>query len=201
MPTGPRSEVVDHTGDTAGAEPVVDVHHRHAVRARVEHAEQRRQAAEAEARRLAELQRIEDERRIAHAAVLRAEAAKRAAAESERRAAERAMLDQEVKQAEFDQLAQDKRKAEEQAEALRVQQAKLEQAAAAAVSAPSKVPSRASGMVVRNVPKFEVLDIWQVPRDFVRIEPHSSAILDAIRKGVTEIPGLKVWFETPVTAR
>ena len=42
-----RLQVIDHAGDAAGAEPVVDVHHRHAVGAGVEHAEQRRDAAEA----------------------------------------------------------------------------------------------------------------------------------------------------------
>src|SRR5215207_6195491 len=40
-------QMIDHAGDAAGAVAVVDIHHRHAVRAGVEHAEQGGEAAEA----------------------------------------------------------------------------------------------------------------------------------------------------------
>src|SRR5688572_32413702 len=39
-------QMIDHRRDTAGAVAVVDVHHRHAVRARVQHAQERGDAAE-----------------------------------------------------------------------------------------------------------------------------------------------------------
>ena len=56
--------VIDHTGDASGAVAVVDVHDRDAIGARVEHAEQRGDAAEAGA--VADAGRHRDHRHIDH---------------------------------------------------------------------------------------------------------------------------------------
>lgn len=164
-------------------------------------AEQRRLAAEAEARRQAELARIEAERRAAEQAAARAEAARQAALEADRLAAERQMLGEKVKQSELRLIEQQQAQSAAQLEALRVQQAKLAQAQQAALTAPVLAPSRTEGMVTRTVWDFEVLDIWAVPRDFVRIEPNREAILAAARKGVISIPGLRLWSETKTGVR
>ena len=60
--SGVRSKVIDPRRHAGGAEAVVDVHHRHAVRAAVEHPEQRGDAAEAGA--VADARRHGDHRHV-----------------------------------------------------------------------------------------------------------------------------------------
>lgn len=165
------------------------------------HSEQRRQAAEAEAARQRELARIESERLKAERDASHAELVRLAAEEADRKAAERELLGQQVKQSELAIIEGQKAKAAADAEALRIQQEKLARAAQAAASVPAVAPTRTAGMVTRKVWDFEVLDIWKVPRDFVRIEPNREAILDALRRGVTDIPGLRCWQETKTGVR
>jgi len=171
-------------------------------------AEQRRIAAAAESARQAELVRIEAEKR-------------RAAEEQERlrREAEAAELkrQQELDKAEasFDETeestaaaaaaeaAERKREAEAAAEAERLRLAQLEEqrrAAQSTVAAPAKV----SGLVTKEVWKFDVEDIWVLARDnrdLVRIEPNTAAINEAIRGGMRGCPGLRIYSETKTEVR
>jgi uncharacterized protein YfcZ (UPF0381/DUF406 family) len=164
------------------------------------HATQRRLAAEAERARQAEADRLAAEAvNLRHAAEA-AEAARLAALAADRDAAERDMLGQKVRQAELDGIAARRITAEQQAAALAAQQARLA-AATTALEKPVAAPSRPAGMVVRDVWKFEVLDIWAVPGDFVRIQPNAEAIYAALRAGVEAIPGLRVWKETRAGVR
>lgn len=64
--------------------------------------------------------------------------------------------------------------------------------------------AKPSGLVTKQVWKFEVLDIRELADfewDYIRIEPNSQAINAAIRKGETTIPGLRIWSETVTEVR
>jgi hypothetical protein len=164
------------------------------------HAAQRRAAAEAERVRQAEADRLAAEARKLQQVADAAEAARLAAQAADRDAAEREMLGQQVRQAELDGIAAKRITAEQQAAALAAQQAKLADATSA-LEKPVAAPYRPSGMSVRDVWNFEVIDIWKVPREMVRIEPDRNAIHAALRAGVQEIPGLRVWKETRAGVR
>jgi len=164
------------------------------------HAAQRRAAAEAERVRLAEEARLAAEARKVQQAAEAAQAALIAAQAAEQRAAEREMLGQQVRQAELDGIAARRITAEQQASALAAQQAKLA-AATTAIEKPVATPYKPAGMAVRGVWQFEVTDIWAVPREMVRIEPKREVILGALRQGVQNIPGLRVWKETRAGVR
>jgi hypothetical protein len=164
------------------------------------HAAQKRIAQEAQRIRMVEEAKIAFEARKLRYAAQDAEAARLSAMAADRDAAEREMLGQQVRQAELDGIAARRITAEQQSAALVAQQAKLA-AAATAIQKPVAAPVRTAGMLVRDVWQFEVTDIWQIPRDLVRIEPNKEAIHAALRAGVETIPGLKVWKETRVGVR
>jgi hypothetical protein len=164
------------------------------------HAAQRRAAAEAERARQAEADRLAAEARKLQQAADAVEAARLAALAADRDAAEREMLGRKVRQAELDGIAARRITAEQQAAALAAQQAKLS-SAATALEKPVAAPYKPAGMSVRDVWNFEVIDIWKVPREMVRIEPDRNAIHAALRAGVQEIPGIRVWKETRAGVR
>ena len=65
-------------------------------------------------------------------------------------------------------------------------------------------PPKEKGLIVKTVPKFEVLDIWQLAKTFpsmVRIEANTSVINESLRKGMRECPGLHIWEETVTQTR
>jgi len=162
---------------------------------------QYRAAAEAEAKRQAEIDRIEADRSQAEQAGQQAERARKQADKAAQQAAEREMLGERVRKAEQARIEAAKAAAAVQAEAAKASQERLAKEAQAVASGPVVTPYRAAGMSTRKVPQFEVLDIWKVPREMVRIEPNREAILDAIRKGVRDIPGLRCWMETTTIVR
>ena len=146
-------------------------------------AEQARIAREAEMARQAELDRIERER-------LKAEAeAKRIADEALRKA---------KSLEEADAAAQRQQQAKEEA------QHQAQAAETKVILAPVVAPVRAQGMAVRQVPRFEIIDIHEVAfsrPDLVRIEPNSEAINREIRAGNINIKGLRCWMETVAGVR
>jgi len=164
------------------------------------HAAQRRAAAEAERARQTEADRLAAEAHKLQQAAEAAEAARLAALAADRAAAEREMLGQQVRQAELDGIAARRITAERQAAALAAQQAKLA-AATTALEKPVAAPYKPAGMAIRDVWQFEVTDIWAVPRELVRIQLNSEAVHAALRAGVQEIPGLRVWKETRAGVR
>jgi NADH dehydrogenase [ubiquinone] 1 alpha subcomplex assembly factor 7 len=173
-------------------------------------AEERRKAAEAEAARQAELRRQAEERAKAEAEARRkaeAEAAElrrrneealaKAKSEEERAAAER-------------RAAQEARDAQARAEAERRRLEEEAKRAAAAAAKPITAP-RAAGMMTREVWVFEVTDLNaliahdnDVPegcRGFVRYEPNTANINAAIRNGMRECPGLRIYQQTKAGVR
>jgi hypothetical protein len=164
------------------------------------HAAQRRAAAEAERARQAEADRLAVEAGKLQQATDATQAAMLLAMAADRHAAEREMLGQQVRQAELDGIAVRRITAAKQAAALAEQQAKLA-AAATALEKPVVAPYRPAGMAVRDVWQFEVTDIWEVPREMVRIEINREAVHAALRAGLQTIPGLRVWKETRAGVR
>lgn len=142
--------------------------------------EQRRIAAEAEAARQRELQRIENERLAAER-------------EAQRIATE------ELRKARSLQAADE---AAARAEAQRAQAAQAASMARAAVfMTPAPVAPVVEGMHTRKVPKFDVIDVRVLASarpDLVRIEANAQSINKEILAGNLNIAGLKCWVETGV---
>lgn len=82
---------------------------------------------------------------------------------------------------------------------LRMQQDAARAVGAAKAEAIDKAPPRTEGVSAREVWDFEVVDIEQVPREFLRCEVSRSAVLNWIRRVVGDeapsLPGLK-FFKT-----
>lgn len=143
--------------------------------------EQLRIAREAEAKRIAELQRIENERLKAEAEVRR-------------------QADEAIRKAKTLEAAEAAAKAEQERLARAAQSAQV--AASQVIAAP--VVARAEGMAVRSAPKFRVTDIRSLAfarPDLVRIEPNAEAINREIRAGNLNITGLECWMETVAGVR
>ena len=146
-------------------------------------AEQRRLAEEAERKRLEAIRQAEQER-------LRLEREAEQKRQQELAAAKTAQQ----------RKAAEERAAAERARAEQAAQQKIAQASAVPVLA----PVRAEGQVVRDVWRFEVLDIRalvKVRPDLCRIEPDTTAINKELKFGAREIPGLRVWKETVATVK
>jgi len=164
--------------------------------------EQRRIAAEAEAKRRAEeaklraeQERQERERFAAERELQRqreeAERAAREAANAEQRAAAHAAA--AAAQAEADRIAAERQKAELAAKV-----------AAAQAMTPVSAPERAAGQVVRESWTFDVVDLKALAAacpDHVTITPKRADILALIRNGTREIPGLAIRKEVNVGVR
>ena len=181
------------------------------------------EARRAEAKRQAELQRIEEERlaeqrRIAaeqaEAERIRLEAERKAAAEAE---AERRRIANEAAAAKSkaDKARLEKERAamearlKADAEAREAQRIKDEAAAKSeqerqdalakqAVEAvgPAAQMQKAKGQVVKAEWTFEITDIWLLARmhpGFVRIEPNTSEIKQAISLGARDIKGMRIF--------
>lgn len=143
---------------------------------------------EAEARRIADAARIEAEKQKAWEAEFLAEspeqvaAAEAAKAELDRQAAEAAKAAKQA-QLEADALAHQQRTASQQI-----------------------IPTahKPAGMSVAEKWRFEVVSLEVLhqhdPR-LVRMEANASAINEALRLGIREIPGLRIWSEKQVGVR
>lgn len=53
----------------------------------------------------------------------------------------------------------------------------------------------------KKQPTFEVVNLEDVPREYLKIEVSKKAVKDAMRQGVTEIPGLKLKWEEDIAFR
>lgn len=165
-------------------------------------AEQRRIAQEAERKRLAELERIENERRAS------------AKAEQDRidkiAREEQAKIDAQMRavKTEADRIAADQAIA---AEAFRVESVKMEREEAerlerlkpVVVAAPIVAP-KPSGVTTREVWRFEVQSLELLAQNrpkLVRIEANTYAVNAALASGERTIPGLRIWSETQSTVR
>jgi len=165
--------------------------------------QQRRIAAEAEAKRQEEIRKQEAEARAAQAEIER----KAREAEAARQAAERAA--REATNAEARAKAQEAaRKAMEEAAALAAQKekeaasAKLEQAEL--TRAPAPVAPKAAGTAVSQLWVFEVTDIKALHAarpELVDLYERRADIITRIRQGEREIPGLRIYQDTRVTVR
>lgn len=187
-------------------------------------AEIQRIQREAEAKRAAEAARIDRERQKAEQ-----DARDKAAAEARRIEAERLKAQREAEEIERIRTAKAKSEIQKQIAAYEAQEqikaanaaadaakAKAEADARAmsdraevqrlqALAAPAPVAARKSaGMVVKTVWKFEVEDLDALVsnrRDLCRIEANASAINAAIKNGVREIDGLRIWEEVDASVR
>lgn len=188
-------------------------------------AEQRRIALEAEAKRQAELRRIEAEKLAAEqAARLKAEEERRKAqAELDLQEAERrAMLQEQLAKAKSEKEAGEARQraeierqqaakaAEEHRLAMetqaRVQASQAVQRAEqqALAIAPAPVQAKPDGLTVKGVWKFEVLDAHKAYLErpsFFELKVRALAVNEAIRQGMRECPGIRVWKETKAGVR
>lgn len=143
---------------------------------------------EAEAKRIAEAARLEEEKQKAWEAEFLAEspeqvaAAEKAKAELERQAVE---------------AASRAKAAQLEAEAL----AKKQYAASQQIIPTAHKPA---GMSVKETWKFEVLNLevlHQHDARLVRMEANASAINEALRNGIRQIPGLRIYSEKAVGVR
>jgi len=162
-------------------------------------AEQRRIAQEAGARRQAELRKIEQERLAAEREAQRkaqeAEAASRRQLEAQ---LAKAKNEQEAKAAQERSLrAQAEANARQQAEAARLNREAQDRALRVS-AAPAVAPIRTDGMRVREVWKFEVLDarsVYGAHPELCAVEVSQSLVNNAMRNGLRECPGLRIWKE------
>lgn len=170
-------------------------------------AEQQRKAQEVERQRQAELRRIEDAQRLAaeEEAKRQREAAEAEAARKQAELDAQSTFDEgdEAKATAAAADAENKRKeAETAAEVERQKLVKLEQDKA---RAQVQVPAvKVSGLITKDVWKFEVTDLWLLARDnrdLVRLEANTAAINDAIRSGMRLCPGLRIYSETKTEVR
>lgn len=160
------------------------------IAAEVEAKRRAEELAKAEAVRRAELERLAAER---EAQRQRDEAARQAreAANAEQRAAAQAAA--AAAQAEADRIAAERQKAEL---AARVE--------AAQAMTPVAAPQRVAGQVVQDVWTFDVMDVMALAKarpDLVTITPKRADILALIRAGAREIPGLAIRKEVKVGVR
>lgn len=165
--------------------------------------EQRRIAAEAEAKRQEELKRQQEEAELARKRALlleteareKREAAERAAreatnAEARAKAQEEARKAQEARQ----QAAAEKAKQEE---AEKLQQAEL-------LRAPAPTVTRPSGVSASTPWTFEVVDLkalYAARPELVDLVIRRNDTITRIRQGEREIPGLRIYQDTKVVVR
>lgn len=156
---------------------------------------QRKKSEEIERARQAELRRVEDERRKAEAAAEKAERERMAAQEQ----AEGSFIPDEASKAQ-----EDAAKAAAQAEASRIEQERLKQEQIKLQSQVARTPEKVSGLVVKEVWKFEVIDFRQLAINhpgFVRMEVNASAVNEAIRGGMRDCSGIRIYSETQTQVR
>lgn len=66
------------------------------------------------------------------------------------------------------------------------------------------VAPKAAGLAVTKQPRYEVTDIkalYAARPDLCKLEVSGSAVISAMRDGLVECPGLKLWWETSAQVR
>jgi len=165
--------------------------------------QQRRIAAEAEAKRQAELKRQQEEAELARKRALlleteareKREAAERAAREATNAEA-RAKAQEEARKAQEEQAKAAAEKAKRE-EADRLQQAEL-------MRAPAPTVARPSGVSASTPWTFEVVDLkalYAARPELVDLVIRRQDTITRIRQGEREIPGLRIYQDTRVTVR
>lgn len=165
--------------------------------------QQRRIAAEAEAKRQAEIRKQEAEARAAQAEIER----KAREAEQARLAAERAA--REATNAEARAKAQEEaRKAQEEQAKAAAEKAKREEAdrlqQAELMRAPAPTVARPSGVSASTPWTFEVVDLkalYAARPELVDLVIRRNDTITRIRQGEREIPGLRIYQDTKVVVR
>lgn len=169
--------------------------------------EQQRKAQESERARQAELKRIEDEQRkaVEAQAKLKRDAEEAEAARIRAEADSVTFNEADEAKAKADAIAAEAKRNEAaaaaQAETKRLADLQVEKSRAQMQVAPV---SRASGLITKDVWKFEVLDVHAVyaaNKVLCRLEVNTSAVNDLIRAGLRECPGLRIWSETKTEVR
>ena len=61
------------------------------------------------------------------------------------------------------------------------------------------VTSEKGAATSKKVPKYEVVDVTKLPVEY--IQPNAGAIWNAVRAGVKEIPGVRIWEEDSLMIR
>lgn len=151
--------------------------------------EKTRQNAIAEANRLAELKRIEEERIAAE----KAAALERQRLEELAKAPDAAPWDQHAAGEGLELLASMEKRDTEKRD--------IERKALLSVSHAAPKPE---GLSMRNVPRFEVTDIhalYKARPDLVHLEPLTGKINMEIVRGMPECPGLRIWMEQVASVR
>lgn len=72
------------------------------------------------------------------------------------------------------------------------------------IAAAPVAQAKVDGLVSRKVPKFEVTDpaaLFAAKPELVALVPRTNEINAAIRAGLTEAPGIRIWWDTQVTVR
>ena len=179
----------------------------------------RRAAAEAEAKRQAELARIAREQAEAQARLeaeaRRIEEARKEAirAEQQRAAAAAAAARTETERLEAERIAKENRaRAEAEARALaerlnaeaRRQTELAEQQAKQVQAAVPPAPIKSDGLVESNRWTFEVLnadEVYKAHPEWCKVEVRRTPVNEAIDKGLRECPGLRIFEDFSVTTR
>lgn len=148
---------------------------------------------------------IEQQRIAAAAEKERQEKLRREMAEAERIRREAEEAKRKAERAETEFAGKDaEEQARREAEAKRQELARQQQALANTQTTRTATPPKAAGMVVKEVIRFDVTDIHALyahnPK-FVRMEPNAIEINSALRNGMSECPGLKIWKETKTEFR
>lgn len=167
---------------------------------------------DAEVRRLNKLlnDHLAHQRELAAAEERRRIEAERQAAEEKRKAeAELRRLEEEKRKAQEAVMAPftPEEKVEAQAKIVEIQTRQLELTAAPPPAPVQKAPitvAKPAGVAAQPVWRFEVTDVLALADHsvlFVRIEPNTAEILKAIRGGMRECPGLRIYSEHATIVR
>lgn len=168
-------------------------------------AEQKRIADEAERKRREEIERVERERREAEEKARREAQAELARIEREKQAAlsvakseqDRVIAAQQAEVQRQNAILQ----ANADAERARIES---EKKAVAASSIAVLVPVKADGLSVSDVWKFEVLnpaEVYKAHPEFCDVTVRPSLVNAAMKRGLRECPGLRIWKETHANVR
>jgi chromosome segregation ATPase len=158
-------------------------------------------AAKKERDRLAELQRKEDERAAEEAERLAEERKAAKTEEDQRRAKEQEEAAQKRRDDEQERLHQD-RLASEAAERERTARAEtLETRAETVTTAPVATAPKVKGISTRKKWSYEVVDLGQVPREYLMLNGVAVGGVVRALKGETNIPGIRVVSEDIMSAR
>jgi membrane protein involved in colicin uptake len=124
--------------------------------------------------------------------------------------AEERKKQEEIEQARLKALSEAKSAADQEAAnaAAEADQKRLEDASAAKqaelIPVHGSAPQKVAGASVARPWQYEVTDadaLYKARPDLVEIVPRARFILDAVRNGAREIPGLRIWQDTQIRVR